>query len=48
VGVAVFPGHGTTAADLVRSADAALYAAKEGGRNGWRMAGELEVAGRGE
>jgi two-component system, cell cycle response regulator len=48
VGVAVFPGHGTTAADLVRSADAALYAAKEAGRNGWRMAGELEVAGRGE
>jgi diguanylate cyclase (GGDEF)-like protein len=48
VGVAVFPGHGTTAPDLVRAADAALYAAKEGGRNGWRMAGELEVAGRGE
>jgi diguanylate cyclase (GGDEF)-like protein len=44
VGVAVFPEHGTAAADLIRSADTALYAAKEAGRDGWRMAGGLEVA----
>ncbi|HEU5034330.1 MAG TPA: diguanylate cyclase [Mycobacteriales bacterium] len=38
LGVAVFPAHGDSAATLVRSADAALYAAKSGGRDGWRMA----------
>jgi len=32
-GVAVFPDHGTTVDDLVRSADEALYRAKEAGRN---------------
>jgi diguanylate cyclase (GGDEF)-like protein len=49
VGVAVFPEHGTTAAGLIRAADTALYAAKEAGRDGWRIATDLEVAaGRGE
>jgi len=32
-GVAAFPGHGDTFADVVRMADQALYAAKAGGRN---------------
>ena len=38
VGVAVFPEHGMTPARLLRSADAALYAAKDAGRDGWRFA----------
>ncbi len=33
VGVAVGPGHGTTASELLRHANAALYRAKAGGRN---------------
>lgn len=33
VGVAVFPEHGETEADLLRAADAALYGAKSAGRN---------------
>jgi diguanylate cyclase (GGDEF)-like protein len=32
-GVATFPDHGTTRDELVKSADAGLYAAKQGGRN---------------
>jgi diguanylate cyclase (GGDEF)-like protein/PAS domain S-box-containing protein len=32
-GVATFPDHGTTGEDLVRAADAALYHAKQQGRN---------------
>jgi diguanylate cyclase (GGDEF)-like protein len=32
-GVAVFPEHAADAAELLRAADAALYAAKEGGRD---------------
>ncbi len=33
VGVAAFPGHGTTMSGLLRAADAALYAAKRQGRD---------------
>lgn len=33
VGVAMFPEHGTRADELIRTADAALYRAKAGGRN---------------
>jgi diguanylate cyclase (GGDEF)-like protein len=33
IGVAVFPEHGQTAAELLRAADVALYAAKSAGRN---------------
>jgi diguanylate cyclase (GGDEF)-like protein len=33
VGVALFPEHGTTAEELIAAADAALYQAKDAGRN---------------
>jgi len=33
VGVAAFPGHGKTTAELLRAADAAMYAAKRQGRD---------------
>jgi diguanylate cyclase (GGDEF)-like protein len=33
LGIAVFPQHGNNSESLIRSADAALYEAKEGGRN---------------
>ena len=38
LGVAVFPDHGTSSTALLRRADEALYAAKRGGRDGWRLA----------
>ncbi|HVF03808.1 MAG TPA: diguanylate cyclase [Frankiaceae bacterium] len=38
VGVAVYPEHGRSAATLIRSADAALYAAKDAGRDGYWVA----------
>ncbi|MGE4537950.1 MAG: diguanylate cyclase [Desulfovibrio sp.] len=38
VGVALFPEDGVRAGELVRRADAAMYAAKNAGRNAWRMA----------
>jgi len=33
LGVAVYPEHGSDAEALIRAADAAMYDAKEGGRN---------------
>jgi len=46
VGVAVYPEHGRGGATLVRSADAALYAAKESGRDGYWVATPMpEVPG---
>jgi predicted signal transduction protein with EAL and GGDEF domain len=37
IGIAVTPDHGTDADALVRNADAAMYAAKESGRNQYRI-----------
>jgi diguanylate cyclase (GGDEF)-like protein len=39
VGVAAFPDHGRTSAELMRSADSALYVAKHQGRDRWVLAG---------
>ena len=33
LGVAMFPGHGANAADVMKAADVALYQAKREGRN---------------
>lgn len=38
LGVAVFPDHGGDASKLLRSADNALYVAKEDGRDRWKFA----------
>lgn len=43
VGVALFPDDGQRASELLRRADAAMYAAKNAGRNGWRMAGDVPL-----
>lgn len=37
IGIAMYPQDGTQGADLVRKADAAMYAAKQGGKNAWRF-----------
>ncbi|MDU9393011.1 putative bifunctional diguanylate cyclase/phosphodiesterase [Pseudomonas japonica] len=37
IGVALCPEHGHTGESLMRHADTAMYAAKEGGRNAWRL-----------
>ena len=39
VGVASFPEHGRSGAEVMRSADSALYAAKNAGRDRWSVAG---------
>ena len=50
-GVAAFPEHGTTRDELVRASDAALYAAKQAGRNCVHLAlstgPKFQVQGRG-
>lgn len=40
VGMALFPDDATRPSELLRLADAAMYAAKKAGRNAWRRAGE--------
>lgn len=37
IGAALYPQHGRTPEDLLRRADAAMYLAKDAGRNCWRM-----------
>lgn len=37
IGAAIFPGHGDDQAAIYKAADLALYAAKENGRNTWRI-----------
>lgn len=37
IGIALFPDHGDTADELLRCADLAMYQAKSGGRNGFRI-----------
>lgn len=44
IGVALFPREGTTAADLISRADAALYHAKKHGKNQVAMAHEIAEA----
>lgn len=39
IGAALLPDSGNTPPELVEAADEALYAAKRGGRDGWRLAG---------
>jgi diguanylate cyclase (GGDEF)-like protein len=41
IGIAMFPDHGDNELELSKAADAALYAAKGGGRNGVRCAQSL-------
>lgn len=38
IGASIFPRHGVTADVLVQEADRAMYAAKNAGRNAWRVA----------
>lgn len=45
LGIAVYPEHGDTYEDLVRSADAALYLAKRDGRNRVSVAAAADGAG---
>jgi diguanylate cyclase (GGDEF)-like protein len=48
VGIAVYPEHGRGGATLIKSADAALYAAKESGRDGYWVATAPPEGGPGE
>lgn len=44
LGIAVFPDHGTSLAELVAAADLAMYHAKNAGKNGWRLYdGQIDV-----
>ncbi len=43
-GVAIFPDHGSTGDAVLQAADAALYAAKTGGRNQTRMPGDETIS----
>ncbi len=38
IGIAIYPTHGTEEAELLKQSDLALYAAKDAGRNTWKIA----------
>ncbi|NEX61839.1 diguanylate cyclase domain-containing protein [Noviherbaspirillum galbum] len=40
IGISLYPDHGVTAASLIGNADAAMYQAKQTGRNGYRIHGK--------
>ncbi|WP_211166173.1 EAL domain-containing protein, partial [Azoarcus sp. TTM-91] len=42
IGVSLFPDDGEDADTLLRHADQAMYRAKEGGRNAWRLFGSVD------
>ncbi|MGN9774443.1 diguanylate cyclase [Micromonospora sp. H33] len=44
IGIAVYPDHGSTGQQVLDAADEALYAAKAGGRDTWRVAAVARVA----
>ena len=37
IGIALYPDHASTTKELVHRADLAMYAAKQAGKNGWRL-----------
>lgn len=45
LGIAVYPDHGGSLAELVAAADLAMYHAKSAGKNGWRLHdGQIDVS----
>jgi two-component system, cell cycle response regulator len=48
IGLAVYPEHGRSGASLLKSADSALYAAKEAGRDGYWVATPMPTMPDGE
>jgi diguanylate cyclase (GGDEF)-like protein/PAS domain S-box-containing protein len=44
IGIAMYPEHGECASDLLKSADAAMYRAKQEGKNTYRLARALGVS----
>ncbi len=46
LGIALYPRHGSSTEDLIAHADAAMYQAKEAGKNAWRVYREDRDASR--